>query len=87
MNLKQHLKLTKDFLGFKGNSDVNRLLDLGLSEKFQPQYHKLSHNPKFIREFIFQIYGEKGELEAWLHLLADFGFFNDYYSKNDKHKK
>ena len=76
MNLSQHLKLNKNFLGFKGNPAIHKCLDLGLAGKFEPQYHKLTHNPEFIRLVIFPIYGEKGNIEAWLHLLADWGFFD-----------
>jgi len=78
MNLNQHLNLTRKFLGHKGNPEIHRDLDFGTATKFEPQYHKLRHNPRFIQDNILPIYGEKGSIEAWLHLLADWGFFNDY---------
>jgi hypothetical protein len=79
MRINQHLKLTKQFLGFKGNPLVHKLLDGGLPLKYQPQYHKLTHNPEFINIIIYSNLGEEGALEAWLHLLADWGFFKDYH--------
>ena len=87
MNLKEHLRVTKDFLGIEGNPEVHHLLDIGLGKKYQPQFHKLTHNPQFINTFINSAFGEKGVLEAWLHLLVDFGFFNDYYSKEPAKEK
>lgn len=74
MNLNQHLKLTRKFLKYKGNPEIHRCLDLGYAKKFEPQYHKLTHNPKFIQEIILPVHGEEGSIEAWLHLLADWGF-------------
>ena len=74
MNLSQHLKLTRNFLGHKGNPEIHHCLDLSVSKKFEPQYHKLTHTPEFIRLVILPVHGEKGNIEAWLHLLADWGF-------------
>lgn len=64
-------------MGYEGNPAIHECLDFGFSEKFEPQYHKLTHNPNFIKEIILPIYDKRGEIEAWLHLLADWGFFND----------
>jgi len=78
-NLRQHLKISKKFLGLEGNPVVHRLLDgAGLPRKLRPQYHRTTHNPQFIEQAIKPLLGEKGELEAWGHLLADWGFIATY---------
>jgi len=84
-NLKEHLKISRKFLGFDGNPVIHRLLDgAGLPSKLRPQYHKITHTPQFVGQTIKSSFGEEGELEAWGHLLADWGFITIY--KNPRKK-
>lgn len=83
-NRRQHLRISRKFLGLKGNPAVHLLLDgAGLPIKLKPQYHRLTHNPNYVRQVIKLLLGEKGELEAWSHLLTDWGFI-EIYKKQEK---
>lgn len=75
--LRGHLRISRRFLGLKGNANVHHLLDgAGLAKSLQPQYHRLTHHYKYIEETISPLLGREGELEAWGHLLADWGFLD-----------
>ena len=68
----RHLAITKRFLGYKGNPAIHTLLDI------KPiTYHKLTHNPDYIELIIKPQFGERGEIEAWLHLLVDWGIYEE----------
>jgi len=66
----KHLKTVREFLGYKGNPAIHKLLDIS-----PIQYHKLTHNPAYIEAVIRPEFGLKGEIEAWLHLLEDWGIY------------
>lgn len=86
-SLRQHLKLSRSFLGLKGNPTLHHLLDgAGLPTKLKPQYHRLTHNPRYVEQTIKPLLGKEGELEAWGHLLADWGFISIYQKKKKKNK-
>jgi len=68
---KKHLKTVREFLGYDGNPDIHDLLDRG-----PIHLHRLTHDPYFIDSVIFREYGIRGEVEAWLHLLEDWGIYS-----------
>lgn len=84
-NLREHLRVSKRFLGINGNPVIHRLLDgAGLPHKLRSTYHKVTHEPVYIETMIRPLFGEKGVLEAWSHLLTDWGFIPASYGIRKK---
>jgi hypothetical protein len=67
-NRKQHLKASKNLLGYS-NSIVHDILD-----KYLPiEEHRRTHNPQTIKQ-IGALLGKEAETEAWLHFFMDYHF-------------
>ena len=75
-NLREHKRLSENILGYS-NSLVHKLLDYqGFSLE-----HRYRHTPKTV-DAIEQLLGKEARLEAWLHILTDWGIF-----RIDKNKR
>lgn len=77
-NLRDHLKLSKNLLGYS-NPLVHRLLDYqGVNLE-----HRYRHNPHTVRA-IKELLGVDAEREAWLHILTDWGIIRFMNYSNRK---
>lgn len=77
-NLRNHLKISNDLLGFS-DPLVHQILDY----QGRNLEHRFRHNPK-ICESIKEMLGENEYLEAWLHILTDWGMIKWENSKTTK---
>jgi hypothetical protein len=66
-NLKEHLKLSKELLGTR-TPLVHQLLDA----RGKTLEHRYRHGPKTVKA-IEELLGSGARLEAWLHILVDWG--------------
>lgn len=71
MNRKEHLRISREVLGLEGNPEIHKFLD---SLSFPN--HRITHNISFVERNIEPYWGRTGRIEAYAHILADWGFFD-----------
>jgi len=82
MKRQEHLRISKEILGLKGNPEIHKILDS------LPIYlHRITHNIGFIEREIVLIWGWEGKIEAFAHILADWGLFDGVLPKKRRCKR
>jgi hypothetical protein len=79
---REHLKISREILGLAGNPAIHDFLDA-----LPPHLHRLTHNIGFIEREIEPYFGRDGVIEAWAHIMADWGFFDGIIQNKTKKKE